>query len=299
MTRKSGEKLLLILGVTAVLLLASLIGNVILLSLLKRANTHLSETKTLLTDTEYELAQYKSGTLVPEADETNTAGDGETEPLPDGEQPDAEIGTEPSGTEPELFGDPSAEPSEEPTPKPTPKPTATPAPTPAGPYAGSNLDYEPLDSEKFGEQRKAIVACTVDVNIRSGPGTNYNKLASVSSGSELKVSASAYGWYLIEYKNHTYGWISGQYFFSSWMFEDGTNSFLKDVKAAKEYLAAPEKVVVTAEKGANARFGPTTADELVVRLENGDTGVCIAHEGDWRLCNFKGTYCWVHKSNFA
>ena len=288
MRRNSNRNALLVIAVIAILLLASLIGNVILLGLLNKANRQLVAVKTELTDTQYELAQMKSGVPVPESSENEPAATAEpgTEPEAEPTEPGAEI----SGTEPV---------SAEPTPVPTAEPTATPEPTPAGPYAASKLDYEPLDSEKLPEKMTGTVTCTVDVNIRSGPGTNYGKLASVSSGAQLNVYASAYGWFLIEYKKNIYGWISGQYFFGDWMFESGLNSFLKDIEAPHDYLSAPEKVVVTAENGANARCGAATAKDLVSRLENGDTGICIGTTGDWRLCNFKGTYGWVHKSNFA
>ena len=291
MANKSGKNALLVIGVTAVLLLISLIGNVVLLSLLKNTDNKLYDTKLALTEAEYLLAQYKSGA---QESAEPAAEPGEPEDTEEPAKPAEPAAVTGDGTEKAL-----EESTAEPTEKPTPKPTATPEPTPAGPYAGSALDYEPLDSENLPEVKKAIVSCTVDVNVRSGPGTNYKKLASVASGSEIKTVASAYGWFLIEYKNKTYGWISGQYFFGDWMFENGLNSFLKDIDPAKEFLSGPETVVVTAENGANARCGAATAKELVKRLENGDTGVCLAYEDDWRLCNFQGVYCWVHKSNFA
>lgn len=288
MSKNTNKSVLLILAILAVLLLASLIGNVVLLSMLKSTHSQLSAAKTELTDTQYELSQYKSGAKSAEAKP-------EAEAEPEAE-PAAEPATE---AEPGTEAEPETEPATEaPTEAPTAKPTATPEPTPAGPYAGSKLDVTPQPAEEFTETKVGTVACSLDVNIRSGPGTGYGKLASVSSGSQLNVRASVYGWFLVEYKHNTYGWISGQYFFADWMFESGLNTFLKDIEPAKEYLTAPEKVTVTAENGANARSGAATAKELVLRLDNGETGVCLAHNGDWYFCNFKGTYCWVHKSNF-
>lgn len=286
MSTNHKKNTLLVIAVIAILLLASLIGNVVLLSMLNSTKNQLASSKAELTETQYQLAQYKSGEAVP------------TEAVPT-ETPAVEVTPAADSTAPAETDTATAVPTDIPaTPEPTATPKPTPEPTPAGPYAGSNLAYEPLDTDLLPEQLTATVACAVDVNVRSGPGTNYTKLASVSSGSEMKVHASAYGWFLIEYKNNTYGWISGQYFFAGWMFDNGLNSFLKDIKPAKEYLSAPEKVTVTAANGANARCGYTTADTLVARLENGDVGVCVAYQGDWRLCNFKGTYGWVHKSNF-
>ena len=285
MSNNNNKNVLTFIAVIAGLLLVSLIGNVVLLSLLNRSHRQLATVKQELTDLRYEFAEYKTGTAEAELPDSETD---EPEAPDDSPAPDMPDETPAPGAQPGTEPEPTAEPTAEPTPE----------PTPASPYAASKLDYEPQDTELLGETRTGTVVCTVDVNVRSGPGTNYNKLASVSSGNELKVYASAYGWFLIEYKKNIYGWISGQYFFGGWMFETGLNSFLKDIDPAKEYLTAPEKIAVTHPSGANGRSGPGSANDIIARLNTGDECIWIATNGEWRFCDFQGTYCWIHNSNF-
>lgn len=92
-----------------------------------------------------------------------------------------------------------AKPTATPTPKPTkaPKPTATPTPTP--------------DSKKGnGSDLKAIVGIKGEVkarslNIRSGPGTSYGRIASLSMGDKVTVINEALEnntrWYAIKFKS--------------------------------------------------------------------------------------------------
>lgn len=71
------------------------------------------------------------------------------------------------------------------------------------------LDFIP--SEIYGE----FVYYTVqtegyDLNIRKGPGTNYDAIGSIPNGTQIGVAAENERWYLACYEN-TYGWVYGDY----------------------------------------------------------------------------------------
>lgn len=57
---------------------------------------------------------------------------------------------------------------------------------------------------------KTGVVSTYALNVRSGAGTNYGKIGSVSSGQTVSILGSQNGWYKISYGGST-GWVSGQY----------------------------------------------------------------------------------------
>ncbi|MBP5166090.1 MAG: SH3 domain-containing protein [Oscillospiraceae bacterium] len=71
------------------------------------------------------------------------------------------------------------------------------------------LDFIP--AEIYGE----FVYYTVqtdgyDLNIRKGPGTNYDAIGSIPTGTQIGVAADSGEWYLACYDG-TYGWVSGSY----------------------------------------------------------------------------------------
>lgn len=52
---------------------------------------------------------------------------------------------------------------------------------------------------------------TSSLNVRSGAGTNYSRISSVRYGEQYNIVGSLSGWYQIDLKNGTTGWVSGQY----------------------------------------------------------------------------------------
>ena len=56
-----------------------------------------------------------------------------------------------------------------------------------------------------------IVNAEGGLNIRSGPGTSYEKVASASNGAEVTVLGEENGWYKIKYNNTDTGYVSKDY----------------------------------------------------------------------------------------
>lgn len=98
------------------------------------------------------------------------------------------------------------------TPTPTVKPTATPAPTKAPatvPASGTSVPKE--------VEIKATVTAT-SLNVRSGPGTNYAKVAGLTNGNAITVisdtTVDKTKWYGIQFKSNgktVSGYVSGDY----------------------------------------------------------------------------------------
>ena len=56
-----------------------------------------------------------------------------------------------------------------------------------------------------------IVNAEGGLNIRSGPGTSYEKVASAQNGAEVTVLGEENGWYKIKYNNTDTGYVSKEY----------------------------------------------------------------------------------------
>jgi len=85
-----------------------------------------------------------------------------------------------------------------PTPTPTKKPTNTPTPTPKSEKKATNTPTPtPKSSQSWKESEfKETVYTTTTVNIRKGPGTNYDTYKTVTSGTKLTIVAETdNGWY--------------------------------------------------------------------------------------------------------
>jgi len=62
-----------------------------------------------------------------------------------------------------------------------------------------------------GGQQGKVVNAEKGVNIRSGPGTDYDKVASASNGAKVTVLGEENGWYKVQYKNNKTGYIRKDY----------------------------------------------------------------------------------------
>ena len=107
-------------------------------------------------------------------------------------EPVEEATTEPDTTEPLETVEP--EPTEEPTPEPTEEPT----PEPQAIYT-----YTDMSATMYAQQT---------VNVRDLPDTSGNKLGSLSTNDEIKISGKCNetGWYMFEY-NDSVAFVSNKY----------------------------------------------------------------------------------------
>jgi len=111
------------------------------------------------------------------------------------------------------------------------------------------------------------------VNIRSGPGTNYEIVGTVYEGTEVTISQQQGDWYKITLGNTT-GWVS---------------SSLINAQITS-------KVTVTGTT-VNLRSGPGTSYDIVGQVSQGDTLTLLAAEGDWyKVQTASGSVCYIAAS---
>lgn len=103
-----------------------------------------------------------------------------------------------------------AEPEATPEPTPEPTPVPTPEPTPVPEYEG--LSVQPTTYYNEGEQPTYTVTDGNNLNMRSGPGTDYDKIGQVpaSTGVTALGTNEDGSWVVVNY-NGTYGWLKTEF----------------------------------------------------------------------------------------
>jgi N-acetylmuramoyl-L-alanine amidase len=111
------------------------------------------------------------------------------------------------------------------------------------------------------------------VNIRSGPGTNYQPVGSVYQGTQVTISERQGDWYKITIGNTT-GWVAAS-------------------------LISPQvsgKVIVTGNT-VNLRSEPKMGDNIVGQVSQGDTLTLLGTEGEWyKVKTSDGRTCYIAAS---
>ena len=82
----------------------------------------------------------------------------------------------------------------------------------------NRTEISPADnSTSISTKEAGTVTTTGDVNVRSGPGINYNKLSVIYNGTKLKYAGESstdsrgVTWYKVKLPDNSYGWISSAY----------------------------------------------------------------------------------------
>lgn len=107
------------------------------------------------------------------------------------------------GEVPSEGSDPATESVAEPTPEPTPE--ATPA-------SFDGLSEQPTTIYNEGEQPTYTVTPDSNMNLRAGPGTDFDKVAQVPASTTVTaLGANADGtWVVVQYEGQ-YGWLAKEY----------------------------------------------------------------------------------------
>ena len=183
----------------------------------------------------------------------------------------------------------------------TAQPASAPTPTPAYLYGIpiADLDYVPTESEFFIVSRQLTTIVQGDMNVRSGPDKSYQKLSTLSFGKLRTAVAAKNDWFLVEYREGAYGWVSGKLTFGAWMFSDGLNGNLDGLTEPSAYLSAPALMTIVHSDGADLRTGPSLNHTLLDHCKKGLSVAVIAKDGDWYFINRSGQYGWIQGDGFS
>lgn len=147
--------------------------------------------------------------------------------------------------------------------EPTAEPTPSPSPTPA---------YE------ITEVNDTVYISGNGVNIRQGPGTDYNAITSVNVGYELRRTGKVdNGWSRVEY-NGAEGYV--------------IDTYLTDTKPtatpAPDYSVSDDNGAVKVAEDANLRSGPGTNYDVIATVTAGTELTRTGTSGGWTRVTYSG-----------
>ena len=124
-------------------------------------------------------------------------------------------------------------------------------------------------------QGSIIKVTTASLNLRSGPGTSYSTLGSVTRNEIFTVLNHSNGWYRIE-KGGERGWISGNF-----------------VAVKDQYQGISSIGVRVNTSTLRIRKGPGTSYEQVGTTTQGETFSILEQSRGWYKINRSGTIGWI------
>lgn len=111
-----------------------------------------------------------------------------------------------------------------------------------------------------------------NVNVRSGPGTNYQVTLELFAGYPLKITTRQGDWLkVIDYENDS-GWIH------------------------KSLVDAGNTVIVSGNKSVNMRADPNTKSNVIATVDRGVVMTKLESQGKWlKLKHSSGLIGWIYK----
>ncbi|MFV9510933.1 SH3 domain-containing protein [Tepidibacillus sp. LV47] len=124
-----------------------------------------------------------------------------------------------------------------------------------------------------------MLAAKVDLlNVRRGPGLNYEILTQVKRGEKYSILAEKNGWYKINI-DKTYGWVAG------WLVDINEEQTNNNRQTAKSIIP-----------NLNVRSGPSTSFPIINQIHNEKYYLIVDQVGDWIKIQLKpGKEGWVAK----
>ncbi len=124
--------------------------------------------------------------------------------------------------------------------------------------------------------QEALVS-TSYINVRSGPGTNYNVISQAGNGERLPVIEKSGDWLKIRLSTGATGWVAG------WLVvvqTTGSSPANPSVPSSSE-TAQAEKIAVVSGSSVNVRSGPGTTNGIVGQVVQGDSLAVLEQSGEW------------------
>ena len=143
-----------------------------------------------------------------------------------------------------------------------------------------------------------VVSATSDVNLRSGPGTGYSVVTTVSAGTTLQRTGTINGWSRVTYNG------SEVYVINTYITTAGTSSAGSSTAGDSSVNSGSGTLTVTAD--VNVRTGPTTDDSIIGVAKKGEqlTVTGVTSDSKWYRVAYNGQQGYVNRklvsvSNFS
>ncbi len=124
-----------------------------------------------------------------------------------------------------------------------------------------------------GAAVKTAVVTGSTVNVRTGPGTDYNKIGTIVKGEKFEVLEQQNDWYRLKLDNQgRSGWVLGTYL--NVLTDGGSGSSQPEVSQSPRTAEVKGRYI-------NARSGPGTIYNTVARLNKGEKYPVVKQSGGW------------------
>ncbi len=140
-----------------------------------------------------------------------------------------------------------------------------------------------------------ITGASGGLNVRSGPGTTYEKVASLQNGDKVTImEVLDNGWYKITYSGangqDSIGYVKSDYVTAQDTSSPSTEPSQSPGTSTSGLVSGATGKIVGAASGLNVRSGPGTTYERVASLKNGDTVTILEDAGNgWYKISYTGS----------
>ncbi|MBO8163878.1 MAG: SH3 domain-containing protein [Brevibacillus sp.] len=138
-----------------------------------------------------------------------------------------------------------------------------PGTSPPADNGGTNEVPSPPSADQ--EQVRTVTVDVDNLNLRSQPTTESERLTTLAKGTSLTVLAQEGQWYQVKTPQGQVGWVAG------WLVSEPT-PFEADQSQPTVTIMSPDT---------NIRSGPGTNNSIVTRVQAGDVYPIVKTEGDW------------------
>ena len=157
---------------------------------------------------------------------------------------------------------------------------------------------KPGDSTTTETVQTGTVKVSNSLNVRSGAGTNYSVLGSLSNGAKVEIVGTSGSWYKIKYGSG-YGYVSKEYVtVSSSSNNSSSNSGSSNSGSSNNTITTPSTSTtgtIKVNDTLNVRSGAGTSYSVIGSLKNGATVEIVETSGSWYKIKYGSGYGYVSK----
>ena len=148
---------------------------------------------------------------------------------------------------------------------------------------------KPGDSTTTETVQTGTVKVSNSLNVRSGAGTNYSVLGSLSNGAKVEIVGTSGSWYKIKYGSG-YGYVSKDYVTVS---SSNNNSSSNNTTTTPS--TSTTTGIIKVNDALNVRSGAGTSYSVIGSLKNGATIEIVETVNSWYKIKFNNGYGYVSK----
>ncbi|MGL4774115.1 MAG: SH3 domain-containing protein [Clostridium sp.] len=154
--------------------------------------------------------------------------------------------------------------------------------------SGSNESKPEPPKPQPEPSKTGTVNVSTSLNVRSGAGTNYSIVASLSKGKKVEIIGESGDWYKIKFDGKE-GYASKQYI----KVDSGSNE--SKPEPPKPQPEPSKTGIVNVSTSLNVRSGAGTNYSIVASLSKGKKVEIVGESGDWYKIKFDGKEGYVSK----